>query len=74
LVLERRRAYYHMTRRLIDELVAGSGGELDSDLAALSLFGMLNWVYMWYDPRRHSDLKDLETQLSNIFIEGIRPR
>ena len=59
---------------VIDEIVAGSTEQLDSDLAALSLFGMLNWVYMWYDPSRHSDLKHLALQLSSIFIEGIRPR
>jgi AcrR family transcriptional regulator len=73
-VLERRREYYHMTREIIDEIVEGSVGQLDSDLAALSLFGMLNWVYMWYDPSRHSDLKHLALQLSSIFIDGIRPR
>ena len=48
--------------------------QLDSDMAALALFGMLNWVYMWYNPCRHRDLRKLEEQLSGIFISGIRPR
>ncbi|MFC1572474.1 TetR/AcrR family transcriptional regulator [Candidatus Eisenbacteria bacterium] len=73
-VLEKRREYYRITRKLIDELSAGSRQRLDSDMAALALFGMLNWVYMWFNPRRHSDLKRLEEQLSGIFIDGIRPR
>ena len=73
-VLEKRREYYLTTRGIIDELSGGSQQQLDSDMAALALFGMLNWVYMWYNPRRHRDLKKLEEQLSGIFINGIRPR
>jgi AcrR family transcriptional regulator len=73
-VLEKRREYYLITRGIIDELCDGSQRQLDSDMAALALFGMLNWVYMWYNPRRHRDLKELEEQLSGIFIDGIRPR
>ncbi len=73
-VLERRREYYLITREIIDELCEGSQQQLDSNLAALALFGMLNWVYMWFNPRRHGDLKRLEEQLSGIFIDGIRPR
>lgn len=72
-VLEKRREYYLITRQVIDELSGGSQ-KLDSDMAALALFGMLNWVYMWYNPRRHRDLKNLEEQLSGIFIDGVRPR
>ena len=71
-VLERRREYYRITRGIIDELA--SGASVDSDLAALLLFGMLNWVYTWYNPRRHRDLKNLQEQLSNLFINGIKPR
>ncbi len=73
-VLEKRREYYLITREIIDELSEGSQQQLDTDMAALTLFGMLNWVYMWYSPRRHRDLKNLEEQLSGIFINGIRPR
>jgi len=73
-VLERRREYYHLTREIIDELVAGSEQAIDTDLAALSLFGMLNWVYQWYNPRRHSDLEKIERQLTGIFLLGIKPR
>lgn len=73
-VLEKRREYYLITREIIDELSEGSQQQLDSDMAALALFGMLNWVYMWYNPRRHRGLKKLEEQLSSIFIDGIRPR
>jgi AcrR family transcriptional regulator len=73
-VLAKRREYYLVTREIIDELFGGSQERLDSDTAALALFGMLNWVYMWYNPRRHRDLKKLGEQLSGIFIDGIRPR
>lgn len=73
-VLEKRREYYLLTREIVDEISAGSARKLDSDMAALALFGMLNWVYMWYNPRRHRDLKHIEEQLSAIFIDGIKPR
>jgi AcrR family transcriptional regulator len=73
-VLEKRREYYRITREIIDELAQRSEAEWDSDMAALALFGMLNWVYMWYNPRRHRDVKRLEAQLSGIFLDGIRPK
>jgi AcrR family transcriptional regulator len=73
-VLERRREYYRITRGLIEELCEDSAQKLDSDMATLALFGMLNWVYMWYNPRRHRDVEALGEQLSSIFIDGIRPR
>ena len=79
-VLERRREYYRITRGIIDELAApgdrsaAAASPPDSDLAALLLFGMLNWVYTWYNPRRHRDLKNLQEQLSHLFINGIKPR
>ena len=40
-------------------------------LAVLSLFGMMNWIYTWHNPRVDADAKELADQMGNIFLKGI---
>ncbi len=40
-------------------------------IAALSLFGMMNWIYTWYDPRLDGDAAGLAGQMSEIFLHGV---
>jgi len=40
-------------------------------IAALSLFGMMNWIYTWYDPRLDGDAAALAGQMSDIFLHGV---
>jgi hypothetical protein len=74
-VLEVRREYFRITLGIIEEIGRkyGSSG-LDPHLAALNLFGMLNWIYMWYDTRRNPSVKELGEQLSSLFLDGLLPR
>ena len=43
----------------------------EARIAALSLFGMMNWIYTWYDPRLDGDAADLAGQMSEIFLHGV---
>ena len=36
------------------------------------LFGAMNWLYTWYNPRVDSDAATLAREISDIFLEGIR--
>ena len=43
----------------------------EARIAALSLFGMMNWIYTWYDPRLDGDAAALAGQMSEIFLHGV---
>jgi hypothetical protein len=40
-------------------------------IAVLSLFGMMNWIYTWHDPRRDVQAADLAEQISELFLRGL---
>ena len=74
-VLEVRREYFRVTLDIIKEIRRKCGGaRLDPHLAALHLFGMLNWIYMWYDPKRNPSGKKLSGQLCTLFLNGLLPK
>ena len=70
-ILKIRREYYKLVRDVINENIPGSDC-IDANLAALFLFGSLNWMYMWYDRKINPDLEKLSNQLLKIFLEGIK--
>jgi hypothetical protein len=50
----------------------GLGGDrVSSRVAVLSLFGMMNWIYTWHDPRRDTQAADVAEQMSEIFLRGL---
>ena len=68
-VLAVRQEYFRLVRRVISEVFHRSQYEID--MATLFLFGSLNWVYMWYDPAKNSDIQRVTTQFLRIFLDGI---
>jgi AcrR family transcriptional regulator len=43
----------------------------EARISALSLFGMMNWIYTWYSPRLDGDAAALAGQMSEIFLHGV---
>ncbi|HEX9692295.1 MAG TPA: hypothetical protein VGA22_09375 [Gemmatimonadales bacterium] len=41
--------------------------------AAYALFGMLNWIYNWYDPDGAVSPAALAAQFSHIYLRGVAP-
>ncbi|UCC44259.1 MAG: TetR family transcriptional regulator [Candidatus Zixiibacteriota bacterium] len=68
-VLAVRQEYFRVVRRTVGELFQGS--QYETDLAALSLFGSLNWVYMWYDREKNRDIDKIISQFLRVFLNGI---
>jgi TetR/AcrR family transcriptional regulator, cholesterol catabolism regulator len=69
-----KREYYRTGMQLIDDLRAESGkrfANVNSRIAVLSLFGMVNWIYTWHNPRVDADATDLARQMSLIFLNGV---
>ncbi len=44
---------------------------LNTRLAVLSLFGMMNWIYTWYRPEVDPDAGAMAEQMAAIFVRGI---
>lgn len=71
-VLDIRRSYFYLTRDIVRKILEGEGNRnLDANLATLNLFGMLNWIHMWFDPRRNRSTDFLAEQISSLFLNGL---
>ena len=67
-----KRRYVKVLMELIDELQKGDGGKgINLRAATFSLFGMMNWIYTWYSPRRDAPLPELIDQLLRIYFFGL---
>jgi len=68
-----RRDYYELTRSIIDRVsdADARGATLDRHVATMSLFGTLNWLYRWYDPKRGPSPAALANQIATQFLRGI---
>ena len=66
-----KREYYRICMELLDNYKRANGLEFSSRPAVLSLFGMMNWIYTWYNPRVDADAKELAREMGDIFLQGI---
>ena len=67
-----KRRYVKVLMDLLEELQKGEGGKrLDLRVATFSLFGMMNWIYTWYNPKRDAHLPDLIEQILRIYFFGL---
>jgi TetR/AcrR family transcriptional regulator, cholesterol catabolism regulator len=72
-ILALKREYVHAGIRLVDELKAANNrfANVSSRVAVLSLFGMMNWIYTWHNPRIDADAAEVSRQMSQIFLNGV---
>lgn len=66
-----KREYYRICLDLLEQLKRRHGLEFNSRVAVLSLFGMMNWIYTWYNPRVDANAQELARQMADIFLSGI---
>jgi AcrR family transcriptional regulator len=66
-----KREYYRICVGLLDDFKVAKRLEFSSRMAVLSLFGMMNWIYTWYNPRVDADAEDLSRGMGDIFLRGI---
>jgi AcrR family transcriptional regulator len=69
LLLKRR--YVKVLMDLIAQVQKEEGGGIDLRAATFSLFGMMNWIYTWYHPKRDLPLSELIEQMLRIYFFGI---
>jgi TetR/AcrR family transcriptional regulator, cholesterol catabolism regulator len=66
-----KREYYRICVELLDSYKLARGLEFSSRTAVLTLFGMMNWLYTWYNPRVDGDAIQLTREMGDIFLRGI---
>jgi AcrR family transcriptional regulator len=66
-----KREYYRICVGLLDELKAASGLQCSTRIAVLSLFGMMNWIYTWHNPRVDADATVIAREMGDVFLRGV---
>lgn len=71
-VLEIKRRYYATALGIFEDLRrAGRVRRVNPRVAVLSLFGMMNWVYTWHNPKLDPGAERLAQTITGIFLEGV---
>jgi AcrR family transcriptional regulator len=67
-----RRRYVKVIVDLIGQLPGPDGGRaIDLRVATFALFGMMNWIYTWYQPKRDLPFPQLIEQMLRIYFFGL---
>ncbi|PYX56460.1 MAG: hypothetical protein DMG76_14690 [Acidobacteria bacterium] len=66
-----KREYYRICVGLLEDLKRAQGLEFATRIAVLSLFGMMNWIYTWHNPRVDADAEHLAGEMGDIFLGGV---
>ena len=66
-----KREYYRICVGLLDDLKTERGLQFSTRIAVLSLFGMMNWIYTWHNPRVDADAASIAREMGDIFLRGV---
>src|SRR5215212_6352582 len=70
-VNSKKRQYVDLAMELVEEIARKYGVKgIDTRVATFSLFGMMNWIYNWYNPRKDVDVMGLSQNITRIFLSG----
>ena len=69
-----KREYYRICLKLVEDLISAHRVEFSGRIAVLSLFGMMNWIYTWHNPRVDADAGALARQMADLFLNGLLGR
>jgi AcrR family transcriptional regulator len=71
-----RRQYYELMAQVLTELTGESPSAAREPRTArhmaLYVFGMLNWIFMWYDPTRHGLVSEIGAEMIDFVLNGVR--
>ncbi len=66
-----KREYYRICVRLLDDLKVDRGLQFSTRIAVLSLFGMMNWIYTWHNPRVDAEAASIAREMGDLFLRGV---
>ena len=74
-VSTRKDKYTKLARKILQEVQDSRENQrpIDLTVATYALFGMMNWIYNWYDPQGKIKVHDLAQHLTQLFLGGFAP-
>jgi TetR/AcrR family transcriptional regulator, cholesterol catabolism regulator len=71
-VASKKQEYTKRVRQILAELQKQRNGKekVDLTVSTYALFGMLNWIYNWYDPRGPLKVGELAHNVTRLFLGG----
>jgi AcrR family transcriptional regulator len=66
------RRYFEIASKVISEFLGDKSRKDLVTVLAFTLFGMMNWIYSWYDPKGAVKPKELSQLIYETFTMGIR--
>jgi TetR/AcrR family transcriptional regulator, cholesterol catabolism regulator len=66
-----KREYYRICVGLLDDLKRERDLRFSTRIAVLSLFGMMNWIYTWHNPRVDADAASIAREMGDVFLRGV---
>ena len=72
-VSTKKEKYTKLARRILKELQQQQpdNSQVDLTVATYALFGMMNWIYNWYDPQGKLKVSELVDNVMRLFLNGI---
>ena len=71
-----RRRYYRLMTAAVSDVIGGASSNgretRKSRHATLFIFGMLNWIFMWYEPSRHGTVEQIGQEMRDLVLNGLR--
>jgi AcrR family transcriptional regulator len=64
--------YTKLARRILKDLQQAEtvSPQVDLTVATYALFGMMNWIYNWYDPKGKLKVSELVENVTRLFLQG----
>ncbi len=70
-----RRRYFKCIAKVVGEIMGRSADEVETDgrvrRNTLFVFGMLNWIFTWYDPQRDGGVAELGDEMISLLLGGL---
>jgi AcrR family transcriptional regulator len=69
----KKQRYTKLVRRILGEVQQAQpngGPKVDLTVATYAMFGMMNWIYNWYDPNGKLSVHDLVGNITRQFLGG----
>jgi AcrR family transcriptional regulator len=72
----KKQQYTRLVRRILSEAQQQqqrpehTSQKMDLTVATYALFGMMNWIYNWYDPHGKLSVNDLVNNITRLFLNG----
>jgi AcrR family transcriptional regulator len=68
---EKERRYYRIVADVLSGFFGGRVQKGQLRVMTLTLFGMCNWIYHWYRPRKFVSPQELSGIISDLFCKGV---